>query len=528
MTTQTNRSVRVLIGTVGGQGGGLLCDWFVRGLLHAGWNAQSIGLLGLSQRAGSVIYYVEAAPQADVAPLFSSYAVPGDVDLVLSQEFLELGRILQGGFAKEGCTIVANTYRYLGTLEKMPAEGGVYPTSVIKRAAEELASDSYLFHAQDLVVEAGLSHLSSNAALLGATVASKSFNLPAEPFERAIRESEVSVADNLKAFKLGYDGMRNGTLPRSQFREAPTLDWQQIADDREKKLPKRDATGYRSLLHEAQARLPTALNRTLAEALYRLIDFQHLAYARAYVDRVVAMLETEKKAGGGDETFPLTAAFARWLAEWLTYEDGPRVAQLKTRKSRFQQLRKEHQVKPGDAYLVEDFLAPDPPQLYGMLPVPLARLVRNLGHRWRADFDSISIPMRVATSRVWGYYTMRVTAGMRRFRLGSYRHQQELILIDRWETAVRRWAVESIGLGVLAAEGARVIKGYGHVRDKALADLWTFLEDGLPLLKTLDERGADTAGLGESALTTIASEAGKGNAGIEVLRKALAEPDKAA
>ena len=70
--TQTNRSVRVLIGTVGGQGGGLLCDWFIRGLLHAGWNAQSIGLLGLSQRAGSVIYYVEAAPEAQVTPLFSS------------------------------------------------------------------------------------------------------------------------------------------------------------------------------------------------------------------------------------------------------------------------------------------------------------------------------------------------------------------------------------------------------------------------------------------------------------------------
>ncbi len=520
---ETNRSVRVLIGTVGGQGGGLLCDWFIRGLLHAGWNAQSIGLLGLSQRAGSVIYYVEAAPEAQVAPLFSSYAVPGDVDLVLSQEFLELGRILQGGFAKDSCTIVANTYRYLGTLEKMPAEGGIYPTGVIKRAAEELAADSYLFHAQDLVVEAGLSHLSSNAALLGATVASKSFNLPKEPFERAIRESEVSVADNLKAFALGYDGMRNGTLPQSQFRETPVLDWEQITADREKKLSRRDASGYRSLLHEAQSRLPTALNRTLAEALYRLIDFQHLAYARAYVDRVVAMLETEKKAGSSDETFPLTAAYGRWLAEWLTYEDGPRVAQLKTRKSRFAQIRREHGVKPGDHYLVEDFLAPDPPQLYGMLPVPLAHLVRNLGHRWRADFDSLSIPMRVATSRVSGYYTMRLTAGMRRFRLGSYRHQQELILVERWESTVKRWAGESVALGTLAAEAARVIKGYGHVRDKALADLWTFLDEGLPLLKTLGERGGDVSAAGETALATIAGEAGKGGAGISFLQGELAK-----
>jgi indolepyruvate ferredoxin oxidoreductase beta subunit len=51
-----DRATRILIGTVGGQGGGVLSDWLVKGLLNAGWQAQSIGLLGLSQRAGSVIY----------------------------------------------------------------------------------------------------------------------------------------------------------------------------------------------------------------------------------------------------------------------------------------------------------------------------------------------------------------------------------------------------------------------------------------------------------------------------------------
>ena len=134
------RPIRILVGTVGGQGGGVLSDWLVKGLLNAGWQAQSIGLLGLSQRAGSVIYYVEARPPGS-PPLFSAYASPADVDLVLAQEFLELGRILAGGFAREGCTIVANTYRYYGTLEKTPAEGGVYPSGVIRKAAEELSDD---------------------------------------------------------------------------------------------------------------------------------------------------------------------------------------------------------------------------------------------------------------------------------------------------------------------------------------------------------------------------------------------------
>jgi indolepyruvate ferredoxin oxidoreductase beta subunit len=83
-------------------------------------------------------------------------------------------------------------------------------------------------------------------------------------------------------------------------------------------------------------------------------------------------------------------------------------------------------------------------------------------------------------------------------------------------------------LGTLAAEAARVIKGYGHVRDKALTDLWIFLDEGLPLLNTLAERGGDVAAAGETALATIAAEAGKGSAGVDSLRKAVAETETAA
>lgn len=89
------RVVRILIGTVGGQGGGLLTNWLVRGFYYAGWFAQSIGVLGLAQRSGTVTYYVEAKPGLE-RPMISVYAHPGDVDLVVGQELLELGRLLRG------------------------------------------------------------------------------------------------------------------------------------------------------------------------------------------------------------------------------------------------------------------------------------------------------------------------------------------------------------------------------------------------------------------------------------------------
>jgi indolepyruvate ferredoxin oxidoreductase, beta subunit len=512
--TQTPRPVRILVGTVGGQGGGLLCDWLVKGLLNAGWQAQSIGLLGLSQRAGSVVYYVEARPPGS-APFFAAYAAPADVDLVLAQEFLELGRILQGGYAREGCTVIANTYRYYGTLEKTPAEGGVYPSGVIRRAAEELAGDAYLFHAQELVARAGLSHLSSNAVLLGAVAASRPLDLPAEPFEAAIREAEVGVEDNLKAFALGYSRMRAGTLPRSDFNERPVLDWAGIAAEREERLPRGQRGAYRTLLEEAREAHP-AMARIHAEALYRLIDFQSVRYAHAYLRRVdeLAVLE---RARGANAELPVTAAYAQHLAMWMGYEDAPRVAQLKTRPERFAQIRAEHRVKPGERFIVEDFLAPDPPQLYGMLPASLGRAVRRLGHLLRKDFDALSWTMRVRTSGPFGYLQLRAVAALRHIRGISLRHREEQAAIARWTEAVRRWLDSDPALAFLAADAGRVVKGYGRVRNLALADLWAFLDEGLPALRALAEQGGDALATGTHALRTLASEAGKGQAALAVI-----------
>ena len=520
-----DRATRILIGTVGGQGGGVLSDWLIKGLLNAGWQAQSIGLLGLSQRAGSVIYYAEARPFGDKPPILSSYAAPGDVDLLLAQEFLELGRLLQGGFAHQDCTIIANTYRYYGTLEKTPAEGGIYPSGVIRKAAETLSGDSYLFHAQELVAQAGLSLLSSNAILLGAVAASKVFDLPAEPFHRAIEEAEVNVADNLKAFDLGYTMMRDGTLPRALFKESEVLDWSQLADAREQALPARQRADYRRLLDQGREAMP-ALSRVFAEACYRLLDFQDVAYVRDYLARVQE-IEAAEKASGQDAG-AVTAAYAQHLANWMGYEDAPRVAQLKLRPERFAKMRQEHRVRGEDPFWVDDFLAPDPPQLYGMLPVRLGRWVRARGRRWREDFDHIAMPMRVRSNRPWGYFTLSLVSALRHLRRRSLRHHEELALLQRWRDAVLHWLGKDPELARLAAEAGRVVKGYGRVRDKALDDLWCFVDEGLPLLEQLAGAGGNASEAGEAALKLLASEAGKGPTCVQQLQQQLATTQSAA
>src|SRR2546428_12564443 len=66
----------------------------------------------------------------------------------------------------------------------------------------------------------------------------------------------------------------------------------------------------------------------------------------------------------------------------MTYEDAIRVAQLKTRPSRFERIRREKGAQRGEI-VVTDFLKPDLDEIYGILPDRLvAPFARWAQRRW--------------------------------------------------------------------------------------------------------------------------------------------------
>ena len=87
-------AICILIGALGGEGGGVLAQWLVDAAATAGYPAQSTSIPGVAQRTGATTYYVEIFPERDAAPVLSLYPVPGRVDLVVSSELLESGRIV--------------------------------------------------------------------------------------------------------------------------------------------------------------------------------------------------------------------------------------------------------------------------------------------------------------------------------------------------------------------------------------------------------------------------------------------------
>ncbi len=219
MNTQISSRISIksiLLAAIGGQGGNVLVEWLFLAAERDGRRAQALSLPGLSQRGGGTTFYLEIASlenpsgnaEADSARLdqavFAQFPFPGRVDVLVGQELVELGRLLQGGFASRRTTVVASSQRVFTIDEKMPTFDGVFPAEKIVEAAAALAGSISIIDTPELAKQNGLGDLATNAILLGALSAvPDALPMPVERYREAIQEFGLVVEMNLKAFEVG-------------------------------------------------------------------------------------------------------------------------------------------------------------------------------------------------------------------------------------------------------------------------------------------------------------------------------------
>ena len=58
------KPVTILIAALGGEGGGVLCDWIVAAAHSQGLGVQATQIPGVAQRTGATTYYLEVVPAA--------------------------------------------------------------------------------------------------------------------------------------------------------------------------------------------------------------------------------------------------------------------------------------------------------------------------------------------------------------------------------------------------------------------------------------------------------------------------------
>ncbi len=130
----------------------------------------------------------------------------------------------------------------------------------------------------------------------------------------------------------------------------------------------------RALLDLVDEAFPSAARSLLREGVRRLIDYQDLAYAQLYLDRIARVA-----AGPQDGAGVLLAETARHLALWMSYEDTIRVAALKTRATRFARVRAEVRAGADQVLAIDEYLHPRVQEIAETLPASLGRRLERDG-----------------------------------------------------------------------------------------------------------------------------------------------------
>ena len=480
--------IKLAILAVGGQGGGVLTGWLVALAEANGWQVQSTVVAGVAQRTGATIYYLEMAPAGERVPVFALAPSPGDVDVLVAAELMEAGRAVMRGFVTpDRTTLIASTHRTHAVSEKIVPGDGQAPEAEVFAAMETAAKRLIAADYQRAAVDAG-SVIS--ASLFGALAASDALPFPRESFADVIRASGRGVDASLRAFEAGAAG------------DAPAPADEATASEAGPRGPARLIAGWRAL--EARlAQLPAPV-RPMAEAgLRHVVDFQDPGYGTDYLDRLDRAVALDE----GDFAFSIAAA--KYIATAMAYDDVIRVADLKTRRARFDRVRREMGLRKGDVAHITEFMHPRVEELCGTLPARWGAWIEARPGLARWIDRRINKGRRVRTDGLFWFAMLYLLAATKRWRRGLYRHRVETAHMERWLALALETARHDRALATEILTCRRLIKGYSDTHSRGAAKFDRVLA-ALPMLEGRADAADWLRRLREAALRDEKGEALEG------------------
>ncbi|MGZ0245744.1 MAG: DUF6537 domain-containing protein, partial [Alphaproteobacteria bacterium] len=222
-----------------------------------------------------------------------------------------------------------------------------------------------------------------------------------------------------------------------------------------------------SLIAEVASSYPGEALAIVTEGVKRLVDYQNPAYAKLYLDRLADVLAIDRERGGERNNWSLTVETGRYLALMMSYEDIIRVADLKSRRSRFERIRTEVMAKAGEPVHMTEFLKPGFDEFTSIMPSWLGRPIMNwaMGNDWANNYN---FAMRVRTHTIFGFVRVWGLSKLRFYRPKTYRFSQEQPAIEGWLEIVKDAAVRHYQLAVEIAELANLRKGYSDTHKRGL------------------------------------------------------------
>ena len=485
---EAKHGITIAILAMGGEGGGVLADWLVDLAEQNGYYAQTTSVPGVAQRTGATVYYLEMFPEVAVPsglmPVMALSPVPGDVDLVIASELMEAGRALQRGLVTaDRTTFVASTHRVYSMTERTAMGDGRVNADKLIEGGRAAAKQ---FIAADFSHIADITGSLIGPALYGAVAASGRLPFTRAQFEDTITRGGVGVKSSLKAFAAGFEAGAKMLVQAVMASEV----------DAAAKTPGVGAK-LAGLSARIQSSFPMANHATLTAGILRAADYQDIDYARRYLDLLQplnALVPSDPQLAAVlmDET-------ARHLALWMSYEDTVRVADLKTRRSRFNRVGGEVKLSQAQHLGINEFLHPRLEEIADTMPAGLGRWL--LRTPWaRACVEPFTRKGRVVqTSSIRGYLLLFGIAAMRPMRPKSLRFEVEHRRIDDWLASIVSIARTQAELAIEVARAQRLVKGYGDTHVRGWGNFQKIMTK-LPQLQTMPRGAAQLKLLVDAAL----------------------------
>ena len=458
LANRMSQPISLLICALGGEGGGLLSEWLMHTAQLSGYPAQSTSIPGVAQRTGATTYYIEVLPTPltelqGKTPVFSLNPVPGALDAMISSELLETARqITLGLVSPERTRVFSSSARALTTLERMPLGDGRLDSPSLTALVQQFSKEA---HVWDFGAMAQANGTMVSAVMLGVIAGSGLLPFERKHFEATLQDSGAHSAASLKGFAAGLARVQNTHAVHA------------MQQDDEKALA---PTVVKS---SALPSLPPVVGELAALGYSRLCDYQSKVYADLYLSRLQQVLQAEEQADATHvHGYQTSRETARWLALWMAFDDIVRVADLKSRASRWQRVAREVKLQEDDLLHLYDHFKPGVPEFAALLPSWLATPLQRWDKRRALSGQSPwALPLKIGTHSVMGMLALRTLASFKWLRPFGSRFHTEQADISQWLQAVCMGLQQDWSLGHEVAMCGRLIKGYGSTNERGRHNL---------------------------------------------------------
>ena len=455
--------ISLLICALGGEGGGVLSEWLVDIARLAGYAAQATSIPGVAQRTGATTYYLEVFPHPlselnGQRPVFGLNPLPGRLDALISSELLETARQIGNGLVSAQHTLViTSSARTLTTQEKMEMGDGRREEASLLQLVRENSRAHHVLDMAALTREAGTI---VSATMLGCIAASGLLPFKRDVYESVVSEGGSHASASLRGFSQGFDAVNE---QRRQLRSLEDVLFNS-------ELPSHT---HSALPADLASKFPKNLHDLLTLGYARVLEYQNEAYAKLYAERLLRVLQAERQMDpAGAHGFETTHEMIRWLALWMAFDDIVRVADLKSRATRWTRVQEEVKSKPDDLLQVYDHFKPGAPEFAALLPVGLANKVLNWDKRRVSQGkEPWAMPLKIGTHAISGMLSLRFLSSLKWLRVRGSRFQQEQQMMNHWIDSVVSGTQANWSLGHELALCGRMIKGYGATNERAKGNL---------------------------------------------------------